>query len=213
MGAIGVSNHQPHDCLLSPLFKRRSKKTPKLCVTALCVGNSSVTSEFPALRTSNAENVSIWWRLHVESEPIYPFHYSDVIMGVMASQITSLTIVYSTVYSGSNQRKLQSSASLTCVWRIHWWPVNSPHKGPVTRKMFPFDDVIINPMLSVVICLPDAFLWHNYSRHMLRRRLFGCKSSQLRFIPSKSHHFCKAFMKLYFHSYALPHTSPWVPGF
>ena len=63
-------------------------------------------------------------------------------MGAMASQITSLTIVYSNVYSGADQRKQQSSASLAYVWGIHRRPVNSPHKGPVTRKMFPFDDVI-----------------------------------------------------------------------
>ena len=64
-------------------------------------------------------------------------------MSTMASQITSLTIVYSTVYSGADQRKYQSSASLAFVWGIHRWLVNSPHKGPVTRKMFPFDDVIM----------------------------------------------------------------------
>ena len=69
------------------------------------------------------------------------FHYCDVIMGTMASQITSLTIVYSTVYSGADQRKHQSSASLAFVWGIHRGPVNSPHKWPVTRKMFPFDEV------------------------------------------------------------------------
>ena len=62
-------------------------------------------------------------------------------MGVMASQITSLMIVYSTVYSGADQRKHQSSASLAFVRVIHWWLVNSPHKGPETRKMNPFDDV------------------------------------------------------------------------
>ena len=64
-------------------------------------------------------------------------------MGAMASQITSLKIVYLTVYSGADQRKNQSSASLAFVWGIHRWPVNSPHKWPVTRKMFPFDDVIM----------------------------------------------------------------------
>ena len=64
-------------------------------------------------------------------------------MGTMASQITSLTIVYSTVYSGADQRKHQSSASLAFVWGIRRGPVNSPHKWPVTRKMFPFDDVIM----------------------------------------------------------------------
>ena len=72
------------------------------------------------------------------------WHYGDVIMGAIASQITSLTIVYSTVYSDAGQRKYQSSASLTFVWGIHRGPVNSPHKWPVTRKMFPFDDVIMN---------------------------------------------------------------------
>ena len=71
-------------------------------------------------------------------------HYCDVIMGAMASQITSLTIVCSTVYTGANQRKHQSSASLAFVQGIHRWPVNSPHKGPVTRKMFPYDDVIMS---------------------------------------------------------------------
>ena len=70
-------------------------------------------------------------------------HYNYVIMGAMASQLTSLMIVYSTVYSGADQRKHQSSASLAFVLRIHRWPVNSPHKWPVTRKMFPLDDVIM----------------------------------------------------------------------
>ena len=70
-------------------------------------------------------------------------HYGDVIMGTIASQTTSLTIVYSTVYSDADQRKHQSSASPAFVWGIHRGPVNSPHKWPVTRKMFPFDDVII----------------------------------------------------------------------
>ena len=65
-------------------------------------------------------------------------------MGAMASQITSLTIVYSIVSSEADQRKLQSSASLAFVRGIHRRPVNSPHKWPVTRKMFPFDDVIMN---------------------------------------------------------------------
>ena len=70
-------------------------------------------------------------------------HYTDVIMSAIASQITSLAILYSTVYSGTNQRKHQSSASLAFVRGIQRWPVNSPHKRPVTRKMFPFDDVIM----------------------------------------------------------------------
>ena len=68
----------------------------------------------------------------------------DVIMGAMVSQIPSFMIVYSTVYSGADQRKHQSSASLAFVRGIHRWPVNSPHKWPVTRKIFPLDDVIMS---------------------------------------------------------------------
>ena len=70
-------------------------------------------------------------------------HHHDVIMSTMAYQMNSLTIDYSTVYSGAGQRKHQNSASLAFVWGIHRWPVNSLHKRPVTRKMFPFDDVIM----------------------------------------------------------------------
>ena len=85
------------------------------------------------------------WLLYVSSfiGNLVLNHYTDVIMGAMASQITSLTIVYSTVYSGADERNHQRSASLAFVWGIHRWPVNSRHKGPVTRKMFPFDDVIM----------------------------------------------------------------------
>ena len=64
-------------------------------------------------------------------------------MNTMASQITGLTIVYSTVYSGANQRKHQSFVSLAFVKGIHRWHLNSPHKGQVMRKMLPFGDVII----------------------------------------------------------------------
>ena len=64
-GRDSVSHHQPYDCLLNRLFRRRSKKTSKLRVTGLCVGNSPGTGEFPAQMASNAENVSIWWHHHV----------------------------------------------------------------------------------------------------------------------------------------------------
>ena len=82
-----------------------------------------------------------WWQKVILE--ILPIHYSDVIMSMMASQITSISIVYSTICSGTDQRKYQSSMSLAFVREIHWWPVNSPHKGPVTRKMFPLDDIIM----------------------------------------------------------------------
>ena len=70
------------------------------------------------------------------------FHNSDVMMGIVASQITSLTTVYSTIYSGGYHGKHQSSMSQAFVQGIHWWPVNSLHKWPVSRKIFPFDNVI-----------------------------------------------------------------------
>ena len=73
-------------------------------------------------------------------ENLFAAHYSDAIMSAMASQITGVTIVYPTVCSGTDQRKHESSASLAFVGGIHRWPVNFLHKGPVTRKMFPFDD-------------------------------------------------------------------------
>ena len=88
-------------------------------------------------------------------------HYSDVTMGEMASQITSLTIVYLTVYFGADQSKHQSFASLAFVRRIQRGLVNYPHKWPITRKMFPFDDVImichvayqLNQITCVIILL------------------------------------------------------------
>ena len=104
------------------------------------------------------------------------YHYDDVTMSLMASQITSLTIVYSTVYSGADQKKHQSSASLAFVRGIHQGPVNSEHKWPVTRKMFPFDDVIMLYGYSVQ-SVPRirwnrnaiVFKWRN-CRHCLDRK-------------------------------------------
>ena len=85
-------------------------------------------------------------------------HYRDVIMGKMASQITSLTIVYSAVYSGEGQRKHQSSASLAFVRGFPRGPMNFPHKWPVMRKMFPFDDVI---MIRYARASNTEDLWNN----------------------------------------------------
>ena len=95
------------------------------------------------------------------------FHYSDVIM---ASQITSLTIVYSAAYSGANQRKHQISASLAFVRGIHRSLVNSLHKWPVTRKMFPFDDVIM------------TFVINGTSNNPVKQMVFSM--SRLRYAPN-----------------------------
>ena len=135
-------------------------------------GISPGTGEFPAQRASYAENVSIWWRHHegtridnnvfvhqsrhreclksrkpVKFAVSYMFsnqHYSDVIMTAMVSQIIDVTIIYSNICSGANQRKHQSSASLAFVSGNHRWMVISPLKGPVMWKMFPFDAVIMS---------------------------------------------------------------------
>ena len=112
-------------------------------------------------------------KLHLScSDPWICFHYDDVIMTMLASQITSLTVVYSIVYSDVNQRKHQSSASLAFVREIHRGPVNFPHKWPVTRKMFPFDDVI---MFHVMLCCTTMAITYLDSNsdslhHCLRER-------------------------------------------
>ena len=90
--------------------------------------------------------------------------YVDDMVNTMASQITIFTSVYSTVYSGTDERKLQSSSSLAFVRGIHRWPLNSLYKGPVTRKTSPFDDVIVKRCLqrcgtnSMVATFPNR--WH-----------------------------------------------------
>ena len=214
----GVSNHQRVVCLLKRLFRLRSKKTSKLCVTGLCGGNSPVTDEFPAQRASNTESLSIWWRHHViliaQPKPnslllntynghyftdiipkytslkencvlrqisltfltVGPIdnlsvlaevitlnkenpHYCDVIMTAMASQITSVSFDCSTVCSGSDRRKHQSSASLAFVGGIHWWPMNSPHKEPLTPNMFPYDDIIMNHRRLNALLVPSELIW------------------------------------------------------
>ena len=93
-------------------------------------------------------------------------------METIASQITSLTSVYSTVYSGADQSKHQSSASLAFVWGIHRGPVNSPHKWPVTRKMFPFDDVIMMAKPIYVIIMGICVMSRMYVSLMNNGKLF-----------------------------------------
>ena len=82
-----------------------------------------------------------------------PNNFRDVMMSGLVSQMTVTSIVYSTLCSGADQRKHQSSASLAFVNGIHRWPVNSPHKWPVTRKMFQFDDVIMTTKHNKAGCI------------------------------------------------------------
>ena len=122
----------------------------------------------------------------------YDMHHSDVIMNTMVSQITSVSILDLTVCSGPDQRNHQSSASLALVRGVHRWLVNSPHKGPVTRKWFPFDDVIMwmdiyKPQRTVVMMSKQGLsdhrviiLWYvvdcslTIHKYNMTRRSFMC---------------------------------------
>ena len=86
-------------------------------------------------------------------------HYGDVIMSAKLSQITSVSIFWSTICSGADQGKYQSSASLASVREIHRWLVDSSHKGKVTRKTFLFDDVIM--VLGQLIWRPGPGRWNH----------------------------------------------------
>ena len=82
----GVSNHQPHDCLLNRLFGRISKKISKFRVNGLCAGNSPWTGEFPAQMASNAENVSVWWRHHLLQTSEHQLYRAYIIIEFKASK-------------------------------------------------------------------------------------------------------------------------------
>ena len=94
---------------------------------------------------SNFPRVLCWYLLSIFSWDFHwSFsHYCDVIKSATASQITGPTSVYSTICSSADQTNHQSFASLAFVRGINWRPVNSPHKGLVTQKMFPFYDIIM----------------------------------------------------------------------
>ena len=117
-------------------FKKLHFKMSSAKWRLFCLGLIELSTGWPRLK---------WHSQMYSSRQTYShiIHYNDVIMGAIASQITGLTIVCSIVYSDADQRKHQSCASLVFVLGIHRGPLNSPHKWPVTRKMFPFDDVIM----------------------------------------------------------------------
>ena len=150
----------PHECKYSPLKRRLScsKREPFRVlrpllrhVVPLNDGNCRLTIPVGKGRCArdalpHAFHIGVFKFVftisttikHIDngSESVY---YNEVIMGMIASQIASLAIVYSTVNSDAYQRKHQNSASLSFVRGIHW--EHSPHKWPVSRKMFPCDDV------------------------------------------------------------------------
>ena len=140
LSAPGGAPCSPHEsCYLGPVTGGDRFLSPSVHVRACCVQLSVGFSPHPSVIL----NRHILSPLRPNGAEMRQCHYCDVIMSPTASQITSLTIVYSIVYLGTDQRKHQSSVSLAFVWGIHRRPVNSPHKWPVMRKMFPFDDVIM----------------------------------------------------------------------
>ena len=145
-----------------------SASTSVFLMQGISLRKCSITGDFTMVMNStfHVNKVSALiinnWRaelcLHCCFTVLFFLHYSDVIMSTIESQITGVQIVCSIVCSGADQRRHQHSASLAFVRGIHRWPVDSAHKGPVTRKILPFDDVIMSvcdkglPTLCFDVC-------------------------------------------------------------
>ena len=131
---------------------------------AICAGNSPVPGEFPSqrpvtqsfdvffdLRLNKRLSKKSWgWWFETPSCPLWRHSNEKIAFRIFATTLQwrqnerdCVSIAYSIVCSGTDQRKHQSSASLAFVRGIHHWTVNSPHKGPLTREMVPFHDVIM----------------------------------------------------------------------
>ena len=159
----GVSSFRRFDRLFNHFFRQISKKRSKPALLALCAGNPPVTGGFPhkgpvtrkpfpyddVIMMRRAEQNGFLAPTHrIVVSGMAPgrydwFHYIDVIMTTMASQITSLTVAIQPFFQTQIKKKSKLRVTGLCVG-ISPGPVNSPHKGPVTRKMFPFDDVIMH---------------------------------------------------------------------
>ena len=114
-----------------------------------CTKPSIPASDLPT-RTAHTTTVCLTLILYFQ---IILYHHIDVIMTAMASQITSLTVVYSTVYSDADKRKHQSSASLVFVWGIHrdrWIPRTN---GQLRRKCFHF----MTSSCERILCISPSF--------------------------------------------------------
>ena len=153
-----VSNHQYHDLFANDIYDQNNETIvaePLVHHTLLWCNkpfliDSCFLSEYLVIFNNISLNKKwdLFWFDGVSFVPqiftqIPHIHHNDIIMNAIESQITSVSIVYSTVCSSIDQRKHQSSTSLAFVRGIHHWPANSLHKGPVTQKMFPFDDEIM----------------------------------------------------------------------
>ena len=139
-------------------FRSNYHQTDHNAPRVLCVSYPGFQIFTPVWPGPTRKIYSITILLHSRCYTIYQ-HYSDVIMSAVAFHITGVSVVFSTVCSGADQRTHQRSASLAFVREIHRWPGDFPHKKPVTRQMYPFDDVIMksvnisDEIISVVLRL------------------------------------------------------------
>ena len=124
-GRDSVSNHQPHDCLLNRLFRRRSKKTSKLRVTGLCAGNSPGTGEFPAQMASYAENVSIWWRWRHHVTTLQRYSYW-IKLDCHTIHVRKLGFVAWQPCRAVNLLPCHVVKFLQLIWRLHTQRLNLP---------------------------------------------------------------------------------------
>ena len=149
-GLDGVSNHQPHDCLLNLLFRCWSQITSKLRVIGLCAGNSPATGEFPAKMARNAENISIWWRHHAQS--------SSGKIVVHRKQITTTLQVISSI---SMQTPVHGkSFHITCLSEGNLPVTGGLHDASVMRSFHCFFVVCMNKLLNKqLICSRSRTPW------------------------------------------------------
>ena len=147
----GISNHQPHHCLLNHLFWCGSEKTSKLHVTGLCEGNSPVTGEFPTQMASYVENVSIWWYHHVGERCTKDIHAPyPLTWDTMVQIYFNIYIVLHQNYFKSN---FQHDFYLPC--NLYW---------SLTTK--------------TIFVGPNITLWNHQPHHCLLNRLFRCRSKK-----------------------------------
>ena len=150
-------NNCPCICNYPRYWNQIDKQLPSICGNIDTVGSPCNTFQYSTMLDIAPQR--------------WMWHYGDVLMSAMASQIISLTIVYSIVYTGA----VNENMSLVFVRGIHQWPVSSPHQRPVTRKMFPFDDVIIGTCIWECFTKPGElrksfFVVHDFcgwNQHLL----------------------------------------------
>ena len=168
-GHGSVSNHQPHDCLLNRLLRRRSKKTLKLRVTVLCAGNSPGTGEFPAQMASHAGNVSIWWRHHVWSHHMER-HVVDGIGSDKTGRCWKIHENLSIIHESFRTIHLIFYLKITGFRNIYtqWWSNCTRRHGMVERYLYIYMCVwvcvysIVDTLLfanNIFLCFFPAIAW------------------------------------------------------